>query len=77
MSDIFRSPGGELGREQIPTPPCPHCDSKLALHQPDSQLPHRLLAVCEACKRWYVLDAGPLRMIASPDDDQSRTERPR
>lgn len=35
---------------------CPGCGSALDLHQPDIELPERLLGVCESCKGWYVLD---------------------
>jgi hypothetical protein len=45
------------GREEILAPRCPFCDSPLELHQPDPELPHRLLAICEKCKSWYVSSA--------------------
>ncbi len=33
---------------------CPQCESFLTLHQPDPELPDRLLATCEDCKSWYL-----------------------
>ena len=56
---------------------CPRCDSVMTFHQPDPQLPERLLATCDACKSWY-LSSGKdevLKSIAGPslgvivDDD--------
>ena len=35
---------------------CLACDVYLELHQPDAQVPERLLGTCEACGRWYVID---------------------
>lgn len=35
---------------------CLNCPSKLTLHQPDMELPERLLGVCESCKHWYLID---------------------
>jgi hypothetical protein len=33
------------------------CDVDLDLHQPDTEIPERLLGTCEACGRWYLIDA--------------------
>jgi hypothetical protein len=33
---------------------CPQCGHALALHQPDPELPDRLLGTCEECKSWYL-----------------------
>lgn len=33
---------------------CPACEGVLTLHQPDADLPDRLLATCEECKSWYL-----------------------
>jgi len=41
---------------------CPNCGESLETHQPDPELPNRLLGVCEECKSWYVLDAE-LRIV--------------
>jgi len=39
--------------------PCPHCSSRLTLHQPDVESADRLLGVCEGCKRWHLVDLLP------------------
>ncbi len=35
---------------------CLNCSSELTLHQPDMEMPERLLGVCESCKNWYLID---------------------
>ena len=37
-------------------PGCDVCGGYLDLHQPDCELPNRLLATCGDCKTWYLLD---------------------
>jgi hypothetical protein len=49
------------------SPTCPNCEETLSLHIPDPQLPDRMLAVCEECKSWYLLDALKGRMALLPD----------
>jgi hypothetical protein len=34
---------------------CPECEVPLDLHQPDDNQPTRLLGICCACNRWYLL----------------------
>jgi uncharacterized protein YbaR (Trm112 family) len=36
---------------------CPRCRENLFVHQPDPEMPERLLGTCEACKSWYVIAA--------------------
>lgn len=43
--------------------PCPCCTSPLAVHMPDPDLPDRLLATCDDCKSWYVMDVAATRLI--------------
>lgn len=64
MSDIFPVSWSRPTEEEVVAPCCPRCGDSLVLHQPDPQLPHRLLAVCEACKTWYVSD--PRGLLLSP-----------
>jgi hypothetical protein len=40
---------------------CPVCGSELELHQPDADLPDRLLGICGACKSWFLVE-GESRM---------------
>ncbi len=35
---------------------CPNCANLLDLHQPDPQLPDRLLGICPRCKTWFLID---------------------
>jgi hypothetical protein len=50
----------------VPIPPeglsavrCLSCAKTLDIHQPDSDLPDRMLATCESCKRWYLIECSP------------------
>jgi hypothetical protein len=49
------------------SPTCPNCEETLSLYMPDPQLPDRMLAVCEECKSWYLLDTLKGRMALLPD----------
>jgi hypothetical protein len=51
---------------------CPGCRSDLNLHQPDVELPDRLLATCRACRAWFLVRLDAETMIRLPheaDDD--------
>jgi hypothetical protein len=78
MSAVFPCSWGDRTREEIVASSCPDCESPLVLHQPDPELPHRLLGVCEACKAWYISDAEGLLLtrITVPKGDRSRRGRP-
>jgi hypothetical protein len=47
--------------------PCQKCGCELQLHQPDPDLPTRLLGTCEECKSWFLLDlvAGSMTLLVS------------
>ena len=47
---------------------CPRCECSLTLHQPDSDLPDRLLATCDECKSWHLAtsEGTELRPIIQP-----------
>ena len=34
---------------------CPNCAEGLTLHQPDEELPDRLLGTCDGCKTWVLV----------------------
>jgi hypothetical protein len=53
--------------QEVHQPACPQCALTLSLHIPDPQLPDRMLAVCEDCKSWYLLDCIEGRMALLPD----------
>jgi hypothetical protein len=68
---------------RIPIPPdgpvsvdCMECDSSVEIHQPDSELPDRMLGTCEQCQTWYLLecdpDAGQAALILLPDSSLLR-----
>jgi len=50
---------------------CLRCGSLLEVHQPDAALPDRMVATCEACRAWHLLDrtpdAGPAVLVLLPD----------
>ena len=50
---------------------CRNCGSDLDLHQPDLEMPERILGTCDECKTWYLFD-GDLNglEIAPPRKDQ-------
>ncbi len=72
MSAKFPRFGSDRSREEIRGPCCLRCGDSLALHQPDPQLPHRLLAVCEDCKAWYLTDAFGLSLTPIPVEVERR-----
>lgn len=43
---------------------CPRCDEALVLHQPDPDLPDRLLATCSVCKSWYLTNSDVSALMA-------------
>jgi hypothetical protein len=53
--------------DYLSLPTCPSCEETLSLHIPDPQLPDRMLAVCEDCKSWYLLNPVKGRMTLLPD----------
>ena len=57
MSDVlFYKGSGEVASDQVATS-CPQCEAQLIFHQPDPELPNRLLATCDECKSWYLADS--------------------
>ena len=43
---------------------CLSCRKPLDIHQPDPDLPERILATCEACKSWHLVDYDPATDLA-------------
>ena len=75
MSAVFPVSWSDGTREEILEPRCPRCEAPLALHQPDPQAPHRLLAVCGSCTAWYVSDAQGVLLTPIPVADEPRPGR--
>jgi hypothetical protein len=46
---------------------CPRCRWPLVLHQPDTEVPDRLLATCGECKSWFLLATESAELIPLPD----------
>jgi hypothetical protein len=70
-----------LGAEDT-APCCPRCKHVLDLHQPDENLPNRLLATCDSCLRWYCLfgtgedsDSNQFFMLGLPDKSMIEAAR--
>jgi hypothetical protein len=47
---------------------CPACDGQLAFHQPDTRQPHRLLAICDDCDAWFLIDMVRSQILHLPGD---------
>jgi len=45
---------------------CPNCEYALTLHQPDPELPDRLLATCDDCKSWYLTNPNGTELSPLP-----------
>ena len=46
---------------------CPSCEHPLTLHQPDLDLPDRLLATCDECKSWFLANSDATVLIPIPE----------
>ncbi len=38
---------------------CLNCRNTLDVHQPDGDLPDRMLATCPGCRAWHLIECGP------------------
>jgi hypothetical protein len=54
--DVLRFP---TSHNNIDGTCCLNCSWQLSLSQPDSELPDRLIGVCERCKHWFLIDLIP------------------
>jgi hypothetical protein len=48
---------------------CPSCHEDLTLHQPDPQLPERLLGTCAECHAWFLIPTVAGVMVRLPDQE--------
>jgi hypothetical protein len=46
---------------------CARCQTPLDRHQPDVDLPDRLLGTCCGCRAWYLIDDRLRIMFSLPD----------
>src|SRR5271166_1436500 len=45
---------------------CRDCGGDLSLHQPDPEIPERILGTCDECKTWYLFDGDLERVEIAP-----------
>jgi len=57
---------GVIRAEAISDGECPSCGGWLVFHQPDEELPERLLATCPCCKVWLVTEGDTAAMVHPP-----------
>ncbi len=64
--DAVRWSISERDSTEITALACQRCGSDLALHQPDPQMPERILGTCGDCKSWFLLDgeSGCVQIVA-------------
>jgi hypothetical protein len=79
MSAVFGSLQSEQNGPSSMEIICPRCEGCLTLHQPDPDLPNRLLATCDECKSWFLAepDAGALTRLARFGKNRIRGRRDR
>jgi hypothetical protein len=75
VSAIFFYQETDHGEECILSLCCPRCEDLLVIHQPDPDLPNRLLATCGDCKTWYVTNSEGVLKIPVPDVTDGGTGR--
>jgi hypothetical protein len=63
MLDLYAAQDSDHSNESIQLFICQNCKFPLALHQPDPQLPDRLLATCDECKSWYVRESAGAKLL--------------
>jgi hypothetical protein len=51
---------------------CARCGAILDIHQPDEQLPARLLGACPNCRAWHLIDVEAGLMVILPDEAELR-----
>lgn len=59
--------GGPASRDR---PRCLNCHREIAIHQPDLDLPDRLLGTCPACKAWFLMDSFRHVVYPIPGDEE-------
>ena len=48
---------------------CGRCETPLAFHQPEPRTPEHILATCEECDSWYLLDVSRRWMLRLPEGE--------
>jgi hypothetical protein len=62
--------------EELSTVRCACCTCAVEFHQPDPQLPHRILATCNACESWTFINllTGETLCLPGQDGDQNTAQ---
>jgi hypothetical protein len=55
------------GPDEYASTRCPACEEALSFHQPDTRQPHRLLAICDTCDAWFLIDLDIAQILHLPD----------
>src|SRR5215831_3941629 len=56
---------------------CPRCHAYLSIHQPDQELPDRLLGTCEDCRSWFLINAASGVIVRLPSEEELERARSR
>ncbi len=56
----------------VPVVPRASCPGSLVLHQPDEDMPDRLLGTCKECRTWFLVDGDTELMVKLPDETTLR-----
>jgi hypothetical protein len=49
---------------------CAYCRQPLMLHQPDPDRPDRLMATCDGCRNWFIINTATGLMVRLPADQE-------
>ena len=66
MSAVYSGPRCEKFAPTSLSMCCPRCESSLSIHQPESELPDRLLATCDECKTWFLANSEATSLVLIP-----------
>ncbi|MCA1686619.1 MAG: hypothetical protein LC745_11735 [Planctomycetia bacterium] len=59
LSVPLRYRAAPVRTDGLSTVDCLNCRQPLDIHQPDADLPDRMLGTCPACQTWHLLDCDP------------------
>ena len=67
--------GPDADIDHLSVVPCPSCRIALTIHQPDEAWPERLLATCQRCQGWLLIDVEEMVIVRLPDRRAVRAAR--
>ena len=56
---------------------CPRCHACLSIHQPDQELPDRLLGTCDECRTWFLINAASGVIVQLPSEEELKRAQPK